>query len=138
MNYIIDTCFWIALYDAYEDPLRTEEAEIIAELIENETIIIPFPTMYEFLNSKFSRTKFVHVFEKLISRPNFIKIKDVEYKEKAYDSFFHNAKNASKDVSLVDEIIKEMILDKKLRIDCLITFDEILKNYATACGIKTN
>ncbi len=138
MNYLIDTGFWIALYNPEKEPERSQDAESIAELIENEQIIIPFPTMYEFLNSKFSRKEYVLRFEKLISRPNFIKIYDKDYRDKALEKFFNNKRFTKKDVSLVDEIIKEMIEDVNLKVDFVVSFDEGLKNYATSKGINTN
>lgn len=138
MNYLIDTGFWIALYEPIKEPANFEEAETIADLIENENIVIPFPTMYEYLNSHFARRSFAHNFQKLLSRPNYYKIFDEKYRNQAYDEFFINAINFSKDVSLVDEVIKQMILDNSLKIDMLITFDESLKNFAIAHGIKTN
>lgn len=137
MYYLLDTGFWIALYNPAKEPKRNSDAEIIAELIENEKIIIPFPTLYEFLNSKFSRKEYVHRFEKLISRPNFIKVYDKDYRDKALESFFINKSQTINDVSLVDEVIKAMIEDVNLKVDCLVTFDEGLKNFALSKGITT-
>jgi len=138
MRYIIDTCFWIALYSPEKEPEQSVEAEIISELIETSTIYIPYPTLYEFLNSKFSRKGLVFNFEKLLSRPNFIKVYDEKYREKSMSDFFEKAIKYKNDVSLVDEIIKGMIEDKKLKIDYLVSFDEGLKNFALSRGLKTN
>jgi len=132
MNYLLDTGFWIALYNPRKEPEKCQEAETIAELIETENI------MYEFLNSKFSRKNNVLHFEKLISRPNYIKVFDEDYRNKAIENFFNSKRTSNVDISLVDEIIKEMIEDTNLKIDFLISFDVGLKNYAISRGVKTN
>lgn len=137
MYYLLDTGFWIALYNPAKEPKNNSEAETIAEIIENEKIIIPFPTLYEFLNSKFSRKEYVQRFEKLISRPNFVKVYDKDYRDKALESFFINKNQTINDVSLVDEIIKAMIEDVNLKVDFLVSFDTGLKNFALSKGLKT-
>ncbi|MEK6152140.1 hypothetical protein WIW50_02715 [Flavobacteriaceae bacterium 3-367] len=131
-TYLPDTGFWIALY------ANNEEAETIATIIEDDNILIPYPSMYEFLNSKFSRRGLAYEFQKLLKRPNIKKIYDDDYRDDSFDNFFYNAINYSLDVSLVDEVIKLMIIDPKLKVDFLISYDTSLLNYATAHGVETN
>jgi len=134
---IVDTCFWIALYNPQKHIDLIEIVESISELIEDEEIIIPFPSLYEFLNSKFSRKSDAINFRQLLSRPNYVKLDDNPYKLIALNNFFDLAINGHNDVSFVDEIIKEIILDKKIKVDFLVTFDEGLKNFALSRGVKT-
>lgn len=136
MRIMIDSCFWIALYNPEKHPEKIHEVEAIAELIEDYEIIIPFPSLYEFLNSRFSRKNDAYHFKKLISRSNYIKLDDTPFKEKAFENFFYKAMNDYQDVSLVDEIMKE-IIDSDIKIDYIITFDEVLKNYALSKGVKS-
>ena len=131
-TYLPDTGFWIALYD------NDEEAETIASLIIDDNILILYPSMYEFLNSKFSRRGLAHEFQKLLKRPNILKVFDDDYRDDSMDNFFFNATYYSKDVSLVDEVIKLMIVDTKLKVDFLISYDTSLLNFATSQGIETN
>lgn len=133
---MIDTCFWIALYNPEKNIDKIEIVEIISELIEEHEIIIPFPSLYEFLNSKFSRKNDALHFQKLISRTNYIKLDDKEFKDKALESFFEKAINEQNDVSLVDEIMKEIIDSNKFKIDYLVSFDEVLNNFALSRGVK--
>lgn len=136
MKIIVDTCFWIALYNPEKHADKNETVDIISELIENHEIVIPFPSLYEFLNSKFSRKNDALHFQKLISRTNYIKLDDKAFKEKALDNFFEKAINEYNDVSLVDEIIKEIIDSSEFKIDYLISFDEGLNNFALSRGVK--
>lgn len=136
MRILVDTCFWIALYNPEKHADKIESVEIISELIEGHEIVIPFPSLYEFLNSKFSRKNDALHFQKSISRTNYVKLDDKEFKEKALDNFFEKAINEYNDVSLVDEIIKEIIDSREFKIDFLISFDEGLNNFALSRGVK--
>jgi len=136
LRIVIDTGFWIALYDPTKDLKNSLEAEKMADEIEDEELVIPFPTLYEFVNSRLSRRDAKLQFERLLSRPNVIKLSDAKYKEKALDNFFLKSKSEYSDISLVDEIIKLIIADKSLRIDYIAAFDQGLLNDALSQGIK--
>ncbi len=138
MNIIIDTCFWIALLDTKDNLANTKIAEEYNELLElSNKIIIPFPSMYEFLNSRFSRRGFTAEFKSKLAQEQFIFVMDDDYRSKAQENFFDGIVPGIKnDLSLVDEVIKEMIIDINLKIDCLISFDEGLNNFASSRGIE--
>ena len=130
---LIYTCYWIALLS--EDNLKEHDlANEIAEIIENQNLIIPYPTLYEFINSKLSRKEQRIKFEDILKKPNIIRISDEKYKEQALDNFFNKSRFYTEDVSLVDEVIKLMLIDKSLKIDYLVTFDKALQNSAISLG----
>jgi predicted nucleic acid-binding protein len=136
LRIVIDTGFWIALYDPTKDPKNSLEAERIADEIEDEELVIPFPTLYEFVNSRLSRRDAKLQFERLLNRSNVIKLSDAQYKDEALDNFFLKGKLEYSDISLVDEIFKLIIADKNLSIDYIATFDQGLLNDALSQGIK--
>ena len=136
LRIVIDTGFWIALYDPTKDPKNSLEAERMADEIEDEELVIPFPTLYEFVNSRLSRRDAKLQFERLLSRPNVIKLSDAKCKDKALENFFLKSKSEYSDISLVDEIIKLIIADKNLSIDYIAAFDQGLLNDALSQGIK--
>lgn len=135
---IIDTGFWIALFNPEKEIEKQEIVSIIFDNLNNYQILIPFPTLYELLNSKFSRKKDLIVrFQEELNKPNYIKIDDTEYKQKALSNFFYRKSNHySEDISFVDEVIKEMIDDVNLKTDFIITFDRALENYALSKNVK--
>ena len=135
-NIVIDTGFWIALFDPAKDPKNGLKAERIADVIIDENLIIPFPTLYEFVNSRLSRREAKFQLEMLLSRPNVIKLSDTDYKDEALENFFLKSKSDYSDVSLVDEIIKLIMADKTLKIDYIASFDKGLLNDALSKGIK--
>jgi predicted nucleic acid-binding protein len=134
---IIDTSYWISLYDPTDDPNKTADAERISSEIEEEEIIIPFPTLYEFVNSRLSRKEAKLEFEKLLKKPNINRLDDGKYKEKALENFFIKSKYDFTDISLVDEVLKLIIEDKKVKIDYIVSFDSGLINHAISKGIRT-
>ncbi|MBK7566221.1 MAG: PIN domain-containing protein [Bacteroidetes bacterium] len=135
LKVLVDTGFWIALYDT-KQPENILEAERIANEIEDEEIIIPFPTLYEFVNSRLSRRDAKMQFEKLLTRPNVIKLSDTKYKAKALENFFIKSNQEYSDISLVDEVLKLIIADGTIKIDYIATFDSGLLNDALSQGIK--
>ena len=135
-NVLLDSGFWIALLDPNDEHEKIEEAERIAKEIEGERLIVPFPTLYEFVSSRLSRREAVYEFEKLISLPNIERLPDTKYKEIALENFFFNNRRLYNDISLVDEVIKLIIRDKDIKIDYIATFDTALRNEALSLGIK--
>jgi len=136
-NILIDTGFWIALYDPEKDPRNHPTAQKLSKKIINERIIIPFPTLYEFVNSRFSRKNSVKAFQEMLTRPNVVKLSDSVYKEIALEQFFIKHKYDYKDLSLVDEIIKLIIKDKDVVVDHIVSFDNAILNEAIAYGKRT-
>ena len=137
INILIDTGFWIALFAPRDDPSQTLIAEKIARDIEDFTLIIPYPTLYEFVNSRLSRRDERDQFENFIKRSNLFKLDDSKYREMAFENFFIKMKDGFADVSFVDEVIKLMLEDKNLKIDYLVSFDIGLINSAHAINIKS-
>lgn len=136
---LLDTGYWIALFNPEKEKEKQKVVEFVSQIIDenNYSILIPFPTFYEFLNSKLSRKKSEGFnLETELSKNKYKKIYDDKYREKALKNFSEKFSFAVGDVSLVDEVIKEMIDDDKLKTDIIVTFDEALKNYARSMNIE--
>ena len=133
-NILIDTGFWIALFDKRD--YLSNEADRIAKEIETFNCIIPFPTLYEFINSNLSRRDTRDQFERFIKQSNVFRISDKKYKKDAFKNVFLNMKHGKQDVSLVDEVIKLMLQDKNLKIDYFVSFDSALIKSASSMGIR--
>lgn len=133
---LVDTGFWISLFDPTDDPRKTVEAERISVEIESEEIIIPFPTLYEFVNSRLSRREAKFEFEKLLKRPNINRLDDGKYKEQALENFFIKSKLDYSDISLVDEVLKLILADTQIKVDYIASFDSGLLNEALSKGIR--
>lgn len=135
---ILDTGYWIALFNPEKEKEKQKTVEEVTRLIDenNYSILIPFPTLYEFLNSKLSRKKDRLNLVIELSKNKYKKIYDDKYRDKALKKFSDQFSYSISDISLVDEVIKEMIEDDKLRTDSIVTFDEALKNYALSMSLE--
>jgi len=136
---LLDTGYWIALFNPEKEKEKQEIVEFVSQLIDenNYSIIIPFPTLYEFLNSRLSSRKNEKInLEAELSKEKYKKVYDEKYRKKALENFFKQFSFVKYDISLVDEIIKEMIEDTTLKTDIIVTFDNGLKNYARSMNVE--
>lgn len=120
---LIDSGFWIAFYTPEDVKNHLKTLEIIKDF-ENNEILIPWPSLYEFVNTRLARRKEnLYNFKQFLLKPNVLRISDNEYKEKSLENIFELNISHTNSVSLVDEIIRQMLLDKNLKIDYLVTFN---------------
>ena len=122
MKVLADSGFWFALYNK-RDQFHNEALEIF-DLIEKQrfNILIPFPTLYEVINTRFVKNiSAKKSFNKIIiNRTNKI-IEDKNYKEKALKEVFESD---FRTLSLVDIILRKIISDINIKINALITFNK--------------
>lgn len=129
MNIIADTCFWIALYDA-SDMHHGWAEKTWNELKEGNKFLIPYPTMYEFLNTKLMwKKENVEFFKRLFDNVNLIqRISDEEYKDAALQL---SLQWTPRTISLVDHTIRLMLEDTRIKKHALITLN--VKDFVDVC-----
>lgn len=131
-NVLTDSCYWIALYT--DDDYYHEYAILFDEFLEVHRLIIPWPSLYEFLNTKFTGKPYrMTLFQKKMLQPNIMKIPDYPYRDNALSKFFGHI-NIGRRLSLVDLVIREILSDETVRIDSLVTFDE--QAFADLCAFR--
>lgn len=120
---IVDTCVWYALFDERDD--KHKYADNIQKWIKYPKLIIPFPSLYETLNTRFTRNKY-HQMEGLFSLlENHDKVKlvyDDSYREQAYQQLLEKSKSKSH-YSLVDAIIRLIANDNSIPVMDILTFN---------------
>ena len=122
---IVDTNFWFALFDKSDE--RHSDADRIMKEINKSKILIPWPTLYEILNTKFmDKSNLIALtnFEKIIKNQNIELLDDNKYRDIALFESFETSKNKKWDLSLVDTIIRHILVDLNLKKDYLLTFNE--------------
>lgn len=121
-NIILDSCYWFALYNEKDQYHR--EAATISKHLDYHTLLIPWPSLYETVNTKFVKNKWSDYFKIFIEEKNTVikLLHDDEYKSSAINSVFNQTKSSTK-YSLVDLVIREMLLDVKLNIHAIVTFN---------------
>jgi predicted nucleic acid-binding protein len=128
---LVDTGFWIALLHKrdqhHEDALR--KSEILRDL----DYILPWPTLYETLNTRLARRpdlvrQFVSGF---LKRPNARIWDDRPYRNAALEKTLSHDVTKKLHPSLVDNVLREIIADKNVKLACLFTFN--IGDFADVC-----
>lgn len=98
---LIDTGFWIALYDE-RDPYHHKAINLL-DLIPGNDVLIPWPTLYETINTRFCKNKSTLAgFESFIKTQNTLLISDLYYRDGNLLEVFEG----SRTLSLVDRVIR--------------------------------
>ncbi|MCF6241292.1 MAG: hypothetical protein L3J74_08110 [Bacteroidales bacterium] len=127
---LVDTGFWFALFDPKDDLKAYDKAKKIFNYLEKTKLLIPWPTLYETFNTRFSKKS--NLLIQILKKDNVILIDDTYYKESALINLEQNFRK--RDLSLVDLIIREILTDKKIRINFLVSFN--VKDFVDVCQRK--
>lgn len=118
---LVDTGYWYALVD-HREKLHPKALELSEILHNSRSYLLPWPVMYETLCTRFTRKPAaMKTIELMLKRPNAVWIDDVKYREEALERTFASAPKRA--LSLVDNILRLMLEDRSLPIDCLYTFN---------------
>ena len=119
---MIDTCYWFALYNSQD--INHKKAKTLYPMIERTVIVVPWPTLYEVLNTKFIGDPITtKKFEMVLARPNTKYIVDKPYRQKAFRETIELSTRGKRRISLVDAVIRKMLENINLRIDGLVTYN---------------
>lgn len=137
MRVIVDTGFWYSLLGTREREKHALAERIYEDLVSKGVkFIVPFPTLYETLNTKLLKEKYQNKSEwflkQLSANPLFEAVPDEKYREEAYTL---TTVNNSRGISLVDNIIRVMIQKNTPKLDMLLTFN--LGDFVDVCA-KSN
>ena len=132
MNIIVDTCFWIALYDTRDNDHKWAE-DTWDKLQHSNKFLVPYPTMYEFIGTRLMKKKEnIEFFRKLFDNVNLIqRISDEEYKE---DALQLSLQTTQRTISLVDHTIRLMLADDRIKKHALLTLN--VKDFVDVCQSK--
>jgi predicted nucleic acid-binding protein len=120
-NLLLDTGFWYALYDNRDS--YHEDAQILADLLDIHNLVLPWPCLYETLNTRFvKRREWLDSFAAYANRINTVQLSDETYRHHALSKIFRNP-TPWLSLSLVDEVIRLALLDPNIKIDAMVTFN---------------
>lgn len=130
---LADTGFWLGLIDPRDN--FHNSANEISELIDGNTILFPWPCLYETISTRLVRRRqqLLHL-EKLLSQSFVILIDDNDYKMSALSSVFENNRRTGRAFSLVDSVIREIIKDVNVKMDYFVTFND--SDFSDVCNAR--
>jgi len=122
-NILVDSGIWFALFDARDGNYAS--ASRMADLIEKNTVILPWPIMYETFNTRFTKNTFgLQRMRSLIRSPRTSVLDDKPYREAAVDEMFSASLERARPLSLVDCILRALMCDINVRVDAFLTFNQ--------------
>jgi hypothetical protein len=131
-NLLLDSGFWYALYDT-RDPSHQQAADF-AEYLDFYTLLIPWPSLYETLNTRFVRRHaWLPPFEKYVHRQASVILSDELYRDMALNNVLSIVRGW-RAMSLVDMVIRLMIADLNIKIDAMMTFNQ--NDFADICATR--
>src|SRR5947209_6988308 len=119
---LVDTGVWYAIFDARDE--RSAEGARKAELIEMLQVVVPWPTMYETLRTRFVKNKpALGRFERFLKGRQVVYLDDAGYRDEAFELSFEWSLRRKRPISMVDWIIRLVIDDVNVRLAYLATFN---------------
>jgi len=120
---LVDTGFWIALFDPREP--EHADANRNADLIEQLTILVPWPILYETLRTRFvRRSDWILRLDSRLKQPNTVFIDDENYCSDAYSIAVEHSVRLNRPISMVDILCRLLIEDANINIDYMITINK--------------
>ncbi|MDN3512097.1 MAG: hypothetical protein NG784_12455 [Candidatus Jettenia sp.] len=121
-NLLLDTGFWYAFYNDRDS--HHEDAQTLADLLVLHNLIIPWPCLYETLNTRFvKRREWLNSLKAYVMRSSTVQLSDELYRQHALGKVFRN-RTSWPTLSLVDEVIRGALLDPNIKIDAMVTFNQ--------------
>ncbi len=130
---MIDSCYWFGLFDI-KDQYKNYSDEV-KELLVGHKLVVPYPSLYEVLNSKFIKNKIaLNTIENLIKSGEIVLLEDEEYRQTALENVYSIYRTQIPQISLVDSIIREILSDPNIKIDALVTYN--VKDFKDVCDTR--
>jgi len=130
---LVDSGFFFALLDP-RDPYHGK-ATAKQEWLELLTIILPWPILYETVNTRFARRPaMIARFETIVRGPDTTLLDDGPYRLGAYEDTIARGKAGRNPMSLVDAVVRAVLADVNNRIDAVLTFNE--RDFADICRAR--
>jgi len=119
---LVDTGMWFAMFDPRDQ--HRPQVEQKAELLDLCSVILPWPTLYEALRTRLVRNQqALQQFEQYLKRPHVQYLDDSAYRDLALGLAFSSALQMGRPLSMVDCLIRLILDDVNVRVDCLATFN---------------
>ncbi len=112
---VVDTGVWYALCDSRDNNYGQADAK--AELLSILNVVVPWPTAYETLRTRFVKnTPAFRQFERLLKAPHVLFLEDEKYRASAFDLSLESSLRKTRPLSMVDCLIRLVIDDPNTNI----------------------
>lgn len=132
---LVDSSFFFALFTK-TDSWHQDAIEKL-DIFEEFPIIIPWPILYETMNTRFVRnSETVRRFERVIRRHDATLLDDSKYRTVAYTDTLEGAGRSGPygGRSLVDSVLHAILADGNIRLSAMLTFNH--RDFAHICASR--
>ena len=130
---LVDSGFFFALFNP-RDQHHGDACEK-QEWLETLSVVVPWPILYETINTRFVRRPETIVrFESILRSHDTVLLDDSPYRLDAYEDVFAQAKAKRNAMSLVDAVLCAILADTNVRIDAMLTFNSI--DFGNICSVQ--
>ena len=125
---LIDTGYFVALYEERDE--HYEVAQSNKHLLDLHPVVLPWPVLYETINTRFARRRSALTrIDSIIAKADTLLLDDSPYRERAYRQVQQTSRQ--RPLSLVDAVLRAVIEDENVRISGLLTFN--VKDFHDLC-----
>ena len=130
---LVDSGFFFALLDPRDQ--HHAAAREKQDWLEMLSIVMPWPILYETINTRFTRRPgTIARFESIIHAPETEFLDDGPYRLEAYEDTLAQAKASRHAMSLVDSVLCAILDDTNVRIDAMLTFN--FRDFRPVCNLR--
>lgn len=131
LRVLVDTGFFIALFD--ERDQHHASARQLEEWLDFAPIVIPWPILYETVNTRLARRpQILAKFGAIIRLPETLLLDDTPYREDSFAAAFaQNPARGRGPLSLVDAVLCNIIEDVNVPIAAMLTFNN--RDFRSVC-----
>lgn len=120
---LVDTSFLFALFDPREP--HHAEAQANQDWLDACSIVLPWPILYETMNTRLARRKAqVAKLDAIVRRPSTERLDDSPYRMECYDKVSESWNGRGLGTSLVDSVMLAILDDSNVRIDAVLSFND--------------
>ena len=117
---LVDTGYFIALHDERDEHYATAKQH--QHLLELHSVVLPWPILYETINTRFAKRPGVLMqIDAIVAKRNTLLLDDSPYRETAYRQVLEFSRK--RPLSLVDVVLRAVIEDVNVHVSALLTFN---------------
>ena len=127
MKVLVDTGVWYALCDPRDRPDDRQGVERLARALRYARVLLPWPVLYETIRTRLAKNSVaLGRMESLLARLDVELVTDDGYRNEALRLSFEMSlrKRPARPLSMVDCLIRLILLDPRLKIDRFATYNE--------------
>ena len=133
MKILVDSGFFFALFEPRD--CHHADAVEMEEWLERFPVVVPWPILYETINTRFvRRPTTIARFETILRRPDAELLDDSRYRRDAYEETLEQARRGYGARSLVDSVLCAVLADPNVRISAMLTFNQ--RDFASLCASR--